>query len=78
LSIAFAIAESLLDSEATTLFVTHYPQITSLVSIYSNAKNIHLKTSIELSNHHNSTEGIKFLHEIGSGPCDLKSGYGIL
>lgn len=85
-SIAFSIAETLLESEAITLFVTHYPQITYLANLYPNVKNVHLKTSIDLASSPNNanngrlistaTDGIKYLHQVGSGPCDMKSGYG--
>ena len=47
LSIAFAIAEQLQCSPATTLFVTHYPQITSLAAMYPNVKNVHMRTSLD-------------------------------
>ena len=36
-------------SSAYTLFVTHYPQLTSLSTMYSNVKNVHLRTSIDIS-----------------------------
>lgn len=48
-SIAFSVAEQLLTSSAYTLFVTHYPQLTSLSTMYSNVKNVHLRTSIDIS-----------------------------
>lgn len=48
-SIAFSIAEQLLASAAYTLFVTHYPQLTSLSTMYTNVKNVHLRTSIDIS-----------------------------
>jgi DNA mismatch repair ATPase MutS len=48
-SIAFSVAEQLLASSAYTLFVTHYPQLTSLSAMYSNVKNVHLRTSIDIS-----------------------------
>jgi DNA mismatch repair ATPase MutS len=84
MSIAFSIAESLLTTEAITLFVTHYPQITLLANLYPNAKNMHLKTTIVTSTSGGSnqagavTDGIKYLHQIGNGACDMKSGYGRL
>lgn len=84
LSLAFAIAEHLLSSKACTLFVTHYPQITSLAAMYDNAKNVHLKTAIDstggssASIHGGSGASIKYLREVSAGPCDLRSGYGIL
>lgn len=94
LSIAFSIAEHLLGTQAMTLFVTHYPQITSLVHMYPNVKNVHLKTAINAtalpqpppSNSTISSASIaavpssamKYLHEVGTGPCDMKSGYGLI
>eukprot|EP01038_Epipyxis_sp_PR26KG_P013442 gene13442-18022_t len=81
MSIAFAIAESLIFSKAFTLFVTHYPQLTQLAQLYSNVKNEHLKTIV---NHAHGKEngvqniGVKFLHKVGEGACDMSSGYGIL
>ena len=47
-SIAFSVAEQLLSTPAYTLFVTHYPQLTSLSSMYTNVKNVHLRTSIDV------------------------------
>lgn len=49
LSIAFAIAEELQASAARTMFVTHYPQITSLAAMYPNVKNVHMRTSLDTS-----------------------------
>ena len=49
MSIAFSIAESLLETGCMTLLVTHYPQITHLANLYPAVKNMHLKTSIDLS-----------------------------
>jgi len=60
--------------------VTHYPQITSLAGLYANVKNVHLKTAIDSSGPIGPAIGasIKYLREVGAGPCDLRSGYGIL
>ena len=42
--------------------------------MYPNVSNIHLKTIIDF----NTVGGdFKYLHEIGEGPCAVKSGYGI-
>lgn len=76
ISIACAIAESLVQSKAFTLFVTHYAQITSLSSIYPTVKNIHLKTRVDLSA--GSGGDIQFLHLVEEGPFELQSGYGIM
>jgi DNA mismatch repair ATPase MutS len=82
-SIAFAIAEALLNTPAFTLFVTHYPQITALPDLYPNAKNVHLRTSIDLAPGSSSDPaaadgGIVYLHQIGAGPCDMRAGYGLI
>ena len=73
-----------------TLFVTHYPQITSLVHMYPNVKNVHLKTAIDATAlpaagaraaatpSASSSTAMKYLHEVGTGPCDMKSGYGLI
>ena len=70
-SLAFAIAETLIDSSAFTLFVTHYPQCTVLADMYATAKNVHLKTVIDLNTSAQraaAAGGIKFLHSLGAGP----------
>jgi DNA mismatch repair ATPase MutS len=52
--------------------------------MYGNAKNVHLKTAIDstggssASIHGGSGASIKYLREVSAGPCDLRSGYGIL
>lgn len=72
-----------------TLFVTHYPQITTLASMYPNVKNVHLRTSIDANSLPSPSAApsvslspihtpLKYLHEVGAGPCDMKSGYGII
>ncbi|KAJ1417315.1 muts domain V-domain-containing protein, partial [Ochromonadaceae sp. CCMP2298] len=76
LSIAFAIAEELLRSRALTLFVTHYPQITNLVRMYANVKNIHMKTTVDSASV--ASTGMRYLREVGNGPCDMTSCYGII
>lgn len=78
-ALAFAIAERIIQSEAYTLFVTHYPQLTLLPELYSNAKNIHLKTSIEESDETNiiSHSMIKYHRTISFGPWELNCAYGI-
>lgn len=74
-SIAFAVAESLIFTPAYTLFVTHYTQLTSLPSLYSNAKNAHFKTSINVSSS-NSSDSLVYMYQLDVGPCDIISGYG--
>ena len=84
-SLAFAIAESLLQSGAFTLFVTHYPLVTSLPNLYPNVKNFHLKTSFTAGataapapQSTQSATDMVYLHSIAAGPSDLQLGYGIL
>lgn len=98
MSLAYAIAEELLNRKAMSMFVTHFPQITNLSSMYPNVQNIHLKTTINfreisdsqiarnrviVGDHREDSNGvksasIKFLHKINSGPCDMKTEYGII
>ena len=79
----------MIDSYAYCYFVTHYTQLTSLADMYTNVTNIHLKVAYNagsLSNNTgsltstssaSSTDVIKFTHAIGSGPSDIKHGYGM-
>lgn len=73
MSLAFAIAEKMLKSKAFTLFVTHYPQITSIANMHTNARNVHFRTTFN-----NTTSSINHLHQLSNGPCDLSTGYGIM
>ena len=73
IAIAFATAEEIIRRNVMTLFVTHYTQLTTLPQLYPTARNIHLKSIIGTL-----SDGIQFLHQIGQGPCDIKSGYGIM
>lgn len=51
MAIAFAVAEFLLSTTAYCLFVTHYSQITLLPQLYSNATNVHLKSTVSVPRH---------------------------
>ena len=73
MSIAIAVAESLLQSTAFSIYVSHYPQITALASFYPTLKNVHLRTILSAAD-----ESLHYLHELISGPCEMDSGYGIL
>jgi len=73
ISLAFSISEELIRLRTPCLFVTHYSQITSLPALYTAATNIHLKTAIGVL-----SEGLTYLHTIAQGPCEVKSGYGIM
>jgi DNA mismatch repair ATPase MutS len=96
-SLAFAIAEKIVCSPAYTLFVTHYPQLTSLAAIYPNVKNVHLKTAVDVIGGSTAAAAapaplggvaataqgqggatMRYLHQVGHGPCDMRSGYGIM
>lgn len=74
-------AENLASSKAFTLFVTHYPQLIRLAEMYSNVKNYHFRTTINLSTNElqkKNLDNFKYLHSISEGPCDMSSGYGII
>lgn len=73
MAIAVAVAEALLYSQAFTLYVTHYSQITMLSGLYPTLKNVHLKTTLS-----ETSSGMQYLHEVGQGCCDMDSGYGIV
>lgn len=83
MSLAFSIAESLLHSDALTLFVTHYPLVTTLTNLYPNVKNFHLKTSFATVagaavHPQEAAGGMVYLHTVAAGTCDMKAGYGIM
>ena len=73
IAIAFSVAEEILRRGVMTLFVTHYTQLTTLPQLYPTARNIHLKSIFGTL-----SDGIQFLHQVGQGPCDMKSGYGVM
>lgn len=63
ISLAFAISEDLIRERITTLFVTHYTQITSLPNFYPKlAINVHLKTVIGTL-----SDGIQYAFQVGQG-----------
>jgi DNA mismatch repair protein MSH4 len=89
LSIAFAVAEHLIDSSSFCLFVTHYSQICALSKMYPNASNIHLKVALDLESPANCIKSVidsddkghqllRFTHQVASGSSEIKNGYGIL
>lgn len=55
-SIAIAISEALIASQAFVLFVTHFPQLTELPNMYPYARNLHLKTNLLLLNSDTASE----------------------
>lgn len=72
-AIAWAVSEWLLQSNALTFFVTHYPQITMLGNMYLSVQNQHMEASVE------SSEGgeILYTHKVASGPCAVSTSYGV-
>jgi hypothetical protein len=72
-AIAWATAEHLLKKRAMTFFVTHYPQLSCLASIYPSVHNIHLEASVSL----NSDEGIRYTHKVKPGACTISTDYGV-
>ena len=73
-AIAWAVSEKLLLCNALTFFVTHYPQVTLLGTLYPSAvQNQHLEATIG-----NGEEGeIFYSHKVGSGPCSVATSYGV-
>ena len=72
-AIAWAVSEYLLKKRAMTFFVTHYPQLSSLATIYPSVQNIHLGASVS-----NEPRGeISYTHKAMPGPCSVSTGYGV-
>ena len=72
-AIAWAVSERLLQSNAITFFVTHYPQVTMLANMYSSVQNQHLEASV------GQGEGgeILYTHKVSTGPCSVSASYGV-
>lgn len=75
LSIAMAVAEALLETEAYCLFVTHFQQITSLEHIYPEVRNIHMKGEDDSGGV--DAAGLHIVHKLSTGSCGQYSGYGL-
>lgn len=72
-AIAWAVSEQLLKSNALTFFVTHYPQVTLMSSVYPSVQNFHLEAAVG-----KGEEGdIFYTHKVGSGPCTVATSYGV-
>ena len=56
-----------------TFFVTHYPQLSKLASVYSNVQNQHLGASVPSG----GRGDVKYSHKIQPGPCKMASDYGV-
>ena len=69
LALAFATAEWLVTQSAFTLFVTHFPQLYMLSSMYNGVRCVHMRTA--------GGEGLRFIHKIGDGSSELQAGYGV-
>lgn len=72
-AIAWATAEFLLQKQAITFFVTHYPQISLLASIYPGVQNVHLEASVS----QNSEQCIRYTHKVKPGACKVSTDYGV-
>jgi DNA mismatch repair ATPase MutS len=75
-AVAWAVSEFLLTKRAMTFFVTHYPQISKLASVYPNVQNQHLGSHISTSNNQVSSN-INYTHKIMPGPCTASGDYGV-
>ena len=72
-AIAWAVSEFLLVKRAMTFFVTHYPHLSKLASVYSNVQNQHLGASVPS----NGSGDIKYSRKIQPGPCRMAADYGV-
>ena len=72
-AIAWSVSEYLLSKQAMTIFVTHYPQLCQLSSIYPAVQNQHLEASIP--NHHYGE--ISYTHKVTNGRCQITADYGV-
>ena len=75
-AVAWAVSEFLLTKRAMTFFVTHYPQISKLASVYPNVQNQHLGSQISSSNGQDGSN-INYTHKIMPGPCTASGEYGV-
>jgi DNA mismatch repair ATPase MutS len=73
-SIAWAVSEKLLAKRAMTFFVTHYPQLCQLATVYPCVQNQHLEAFVSRET---NNAGISYTHKIAPGPCNVTSEYGI-
>jgi DNA mismatch repair ATPase MutS len=71
-AIAWAVSEYLRSKQATTFFVTHYPQLTKLSQVYPGIWNQHMGAQL-------SKDGgaIHYSHMIQNGPCQISADYGV-
>lgn len=72
-AIAWSMSEYLLKKRAMTFFVTHYPQLSSLATIYPSVQNIHLGASVSQEPHGD----ISYTHKAMPGACSVSTDYGV-
>ena len=75
-AIAWATSEYLLKKRAMTFFVTHYPQLVCLASIYPSVQNLHLEASVSTASA-NANGEINYTHRVKTGACTVSTDYGI-
>ena len=78
-SLAFAVAEELLQSKCFCLFVTHFPEITALQELYfPQVRNKHLQITLQNNVGNTSRDNsASFLYRVGEGSSIVRGGYGI-
>jgi hypothetical protein len=72
-AIAWSMSEYLLKKRSMTFFVTHYPQLSSLASIYPSVQNIHLGATVSQG----PNGEISYTHKALPGPCSVHTDYGV-
>ena len=72
-AIAWSMSEYLLKKRAMTFFVTHYPQLSSLATIYPSVQNIHLGASVSQE----PNGEISYTHKAMPGACSVSTDYGV-
>lgn len=75
-AIAWATSEYLLKKRAMTFFVTHYPQLACLASIYPSVQNLHMEASVSKGSS-NANGEISYTHKVKMGACTVSTDYGI-
>lgn len=77
-SIAWAIAEYLVETGGLTFFVTHYPQLCHFTEVYpSSAQNQHLGAIISDDSGGDRQPIIRYTHKVKSGACSAAPNYGV-
>ena len=75
-AIAWATSEYLLKKRAMIFFVTHYPQLACLATIYPSVQNLHMEASVS-KGCANSCGEISYTHRVKTGACTVSMDYGI-